>query len=711
MEMMGQPMENPINLRFYWHIILERRWLVITTFISVFILSLVYLFRATPIYKASAQIEIGRDNMSVLKIEGLSLETREQDYLQTQYKKLMSRTLIESVASDLHLEKNERYGKARDIAKALAKNIQIVPIRLSRLVNIEAEDPDPRLAALIANRLATNFIQFNLDEKRASITNIADVLREEVGKKGAELEAAEAKVNQYREEKNILSFEDSANIVLQTVKQAQADFSAAQLREAEAKGTVEKIEKLLKDGAKLETIPQVSENLSVQAMIKDLGVAKAEFAELQKKYLSAHPKYQQKAEKIQELENRIRIQCLDILGSLRNAASIAESTLRNKRVLLDEAIKSQKELQSASSQYMVLKRKADQLDALYKSILASMQERELTGRNTINNIHMVDDAVVPFQPAKPRKALTLFLGVFGGLAVAIGLAFFVNYLDDSVKTQEDVESYLRLPFLGYVPNIKTNSVEQRDLQAHSQPQSSAAEAFRTIRATIALTPKSETMRVLALTSTIPSEGKSLLASNLSIVMAQTGQKTLLIDADLRRPSIHKAFLLHSPQGLSSYLSGETDNIDKLVHHTDVPNLDVVCCGALPSTPAELIGSTRMRELLQSLRSRYDRILLDCPPVSAVSDPLIIAAMADGVVYVNKFNKIRREHARKAIARIQNAGIHILGLVLNDIDFEGRDSYYYSYYYYQNRYYMSHYSKENEGRKSDRKEPAPTRNGS
>jgi capsular exopolysaccharide synthesis family protein len=182
----------------------------------------------------------------------------------------------------------------------------------------------------------------------------------------------------------------------------------------------------------------------------------------------------------------------------------------------------------------------------------------------------------------------------------------------------------------------------------------------------------------------------LLTSNLAIVTAQTGLKTLLVDADLRRPSVHKAFQLHSPVGLSAYLGGSVDSVDEVVHTTEVPNLEVVCAGAIPSSPSELVGSKRMAQFLQEVRKRYDRVFLDCPPVSAVSDPLMIAAMSDGVVFVAKFNKIRRDHARRTIQRVQDAGIHIIGAILNDIDFEGKDSYYYSYYYYQNRYYSSHY---------------------
>jgi len=227
--------------------------------------------------------------------------------------------------------------------------------------------------------------------------------------------------------------------------------------------------------------------------------------------------------------------------------------------------------------------------------------------------------------------------------------------------------------------------------------------MRPIRATLSLTHKPEKLRVISVTSTIPSEGKSLVASNLAIVSAQTGLRTLLVDADLRRPSVHKAFQLHSPVGLSAYLTGANSDLEEIIHKTEVPNLDVVCCGSIPANPSELVGSARMKEFLAQVSAKYDRVILDCPPISAVSDPLVISAKTDGLIFVCKFNKIRREHARRSVQRIQAGGIHIMGVVINDIDFEGKDSYYYSYYYYQNRYYSTYKTTPEKGDKADKSE--------
>ena len=687
--------EEKVNLRHYWHVILERRWLVIAAFCSVFALCLIYLFKATRIYQATTRIQIDRESDNVLNIKDVfSVDGREQDYLQTQYKNLQSRTLIESVVSKLKLDKDPRYAKSVDVSKAVSEDITIVPIRLSRLMDVKAQHPNPQQAAAIANTLVETFIQQNLDQKMGKslealrwLRNEADTLERDVGDKDLALQ-------RYRVEKKMVSLGESQNIVLQALKQAQADLDKARGDAADAQRLNEEIERLLNSGTSIDAIPRVANDLLIHDMRKSLAEREALLANLLKRYKDKYPDVIRVREEIASLKDSIRRESQKVRDTIAAGADLAKAKESTMAAELKKKEQESFELSQLRIQYDVLTRQADQSKLLYNIVLQRMKETDLTSKDKKQNMRVVDSAVVPLNPVKPRVVLTLFLGVIGGLGVAIGLAFFVNYLDDSIKNQDDIETYLRLPFLGYIPNIKTNSVLERDMQAHLHPQSNAAEGFRTLRAAIALAPKADRYRLLAVTSTIPAEGKSLVASNLSIVVAQTGLKTLLVDADLRRPSVHKVFRLQSPVGLSSYLSEKVNSVDECIHTTEVPHLDVVCCGAVPSSPSELAGSKRMSQFLQEVRNRYDRVVLDCPPVSAVSDPLIIASLSDGVVFVTKFNKIRRDHARKTVQRIQNAGIHILGVVLNDIDFDGKDSYYYSYYYYQNRYYLSHYSQPN-----------------
>jgi capsular exopolysaccharide synthesis family protein len=436
---------------------------------------------------------------------------------------------------------------------------------------------------------------------------------------------------------------------------------------------------------------------------QELGLRESALAALLTRYREKHPNVIQARGEIEKMRQAIKEEAEYTIQALRNNSVFLKKREEALVANVEQETAKQQALNALRIEYDALKREAQNSETIYNNVLLRRNETELLSRIAANNMVLVDPAPVPIKPVKPKVILTILFGLFGGAMSGIGLAFFVSYLDDSIKSQEDVENTLGLAFLGYVPNIKTNSVVERDLQAHSHPQSNAAEGFRTIRATLSLTQKPEKLRVLSVTSTIPSEGKSLVASNLAIVSAQTGLRTLLVDADLRRPSVHKAFQLHSPVGLSAFLTGSNTDLDEIVHKTEVPNLDVVCCGSIPANPSELVGSARMKEFLAQVNGKYDRVILDCPPISAVSDPLVISANTDGLIFVCKFNKIRREHARRSVQRIQAAGIHVMGVVINDIDFEGKDSYYYSYYYYQNRYYSTYKTAPDKGDKADKSE--------
>ncbi|MCL5096210.1 MAG: polysaccharide biosynthesis tyrosine autokinase [Candidatus Omnitrophica bacterium] len=698
--------EENINLRQYWHVILERRWLVITAFVSVFILCLIYLAKAPRIYQATATLQINPESQNVLNLRDVfSVEGREQDYLQTQYKKLQARTLIASVVSKLKLDKDPRYEKALDKIDAVAGDITISPVRLSRLVNIKVEHTNPKQAAAIANELMNRFIEDNIDQKRNGSMKALEGLKVEEASQKAKVETAEQALQKYKENLRNISLEENQNIILQSLKQANEQVMLAKSEATIAQRLNLEVKTLIKNGARVDTIPQVAEDKLIQELKAQLAIQEAELDGMRQRYKNGWPTVKEKLQEINSIKKSIDEGAQRIIETIENEAQIAKSKEQSIQSLVDKLTQEQMDLGKQSIQYEALKLDAELQKILFNKVSTSEKELAISINNMLNNLQIVDAAVEPITPVKPRVLLTLILGLFGGLGVACGLAFFVNYLDDSIKTQDDIEIYLHLPFLGYVPNIKSNSVIERDLQAHIHPQSTAAEGFRTIRAAVSLMPKADKYRLLVVTSTIPSEGKSLLASNLAIVTAQTGLKTLLVDADLRRPSVHKVFQFQGPIGLSSFLNETTANLKDIIHTTEVPNLDVICAGAIPSNPSELSGSKRMRQLLQEASQRYDRIFLDCPPVSAVSDPLIIASMTDGVLFVTKFNKIRREHARKSLQRIQDAGINILGVVLNDIDFEGKDSYYYSYYYYQNRYYSSHYSNPAKEKTRANNEPA------
>lgn len=688
--------EETINFRHYWHVILERRWLIITTFISVIALTLIYLFNATPIYQATVTLQIDKETKNVLNLQdAFAIDGGDQEYMVTQYKNLQSPALISQVVKRLKLDQNPRYAEARDVVKAVGGDFSISPVRLSRLVEVHAEHPDPMVATNMADTLVAIFIENDLNQKKQKVTKALQWLQEEADKLEVEVRKAEKDVQEYRRQWNMISLSDDENIVLQGLRQAQSDLNIAKAKATTAQKVAQSVKQMRESGMSLQTIPRIADDPEIRELNTKLSDAQGELAQLLKKFGPKWPDVIAAHEAIAEFKRQIEEKSEIVYEKMINAERIAMDEVKGYEEALKKQTEESLQLSQLRIEYDDLVRKAEKNQIMYNHVLQKIKETDITASDEKQNMFIRDHASLPYNPVKPRKLLTLFMGIVGGIGLALALAFFVNYLDDSIKSQDDIETYLKLNFMGYIPNIKSNSVVERDLQAHIAPQSTSSESFRTIRAAVSLLPNADSTRILAVTSTIPGEGKSLVCSNLAIVSAQTGNKTLLVDADLRRPSIHKAFQLQSPIGISAYLDGQTDDFNEITHPTEVPNLDAVCCGVVPKRPSELLGSKRMKAFFEEALKKYDKIFVDCPPVSAVSDPLVVASRTDGVVFVTKFNKIRREHARRSIQRLQDSGIHILGVVLNDIDFEGKDSHYYSYYYYQNRYYASHYKSQPE----------------
>ena len=701
--------ETKVHLRHYWQVVLERRWLVVIGFFLCMLASSLYLLKAQRIYRAVAIIEINREMDGMFSSKELVLSTgREQDYLQTQYKNLQSPSLFRRVLLDLGLNERPEYQKAADPVEALRDQIRIAPVRLTRLVEVRAESTDPKLATNIANTLAYTFVDDNMSLRKGRALDAVKFLDTELVEKEKEVRESDEKLQKYKEEYDMVSLEASQNIVFQSVQHAQAEFDRARTTSTAKRQIAEEMRRLVESGTSLDTIPEIGQKLEIRELKVRIADREAQLQGLLSRYKDKWPDVIQARQDLASLRRSLEDECKKGYEAIMNDAKLAEVTEKQLSENLDAkqvALLKHNRLRIAFDQ---LQRRAEQTKLLYNNLLARMQETDVSAQNSVNNMRVVDPAPLPLVHVKPKASVILVLGVLGGLMLGLGFAFFVNYLDDSIKSQDDIETILGLPFLGYVPNIKAGQLHERDLHAHLHPRSTAAESFRTVRASITLAARADKMRVFGVTSSIPSEGKSLCASNFAVVTAQAGLRTVLVDADLRRPSVHKAFKLHAPVGLASYLKGETDRIEDIAHKSEVPNLDVIACGPIPNNPSELLETPRVEKLLAELRQRYDRVVLDCPPISAVSDPLVMGSRADGIVFVMKFKKIRREHARRSVQRIQDAGIQIVGVLLNDIDFEGRDSYYYSYYYYQNQYY-SHYKTEPSSRKAA--VAAPTGSGS
>lgn len=382
-----------------------------------------------------------------------------------------------------------------------------------------------------------------------------------------------------------------------------------------------------------------------------------ELAELSKRYKSKHPK-------IVALNTRL------------------ESV--NKGI--DDETKKLLDLNEKMIQYNALKREVESDKSLYESLLKRTKETEVTKELETTNIRIIDLATVPKAPFTPNRKRDIQMGVMLGILVGVGLAFFLEYLDSTIKTAEDIELYVKLPFLGYVPTAKLEVKAQKDnktvdLISNRLPSSRIAEAYRSIRTSIIFSsPEDRPLKTILITSTSPREGKTTVSINLGTVFANANEKTIIIEADMRRPRIAHSMDLENKEGLSSYLAG-TASLDSAIMKTAIPNLDVMPSGPKPPNPAELLSSGKTRALLAELKAKYDRIIVDSPPVLTVADTAILANIVDGVIDVILASFLNIDIILRSRQRLYEAKAKIIGVILNNVNVKKEDSYYYYHYYY------------------------------
>lgn len=687
---------------------------MITTFIVVIALMLFYLFKSTPIYRATATIEIGRVQNTIVNLGGqpLSLNRRfhDSDYLETQYEKLVSRTLIEKVVNKLNLDKTEKYAKAgENIVNEVRNDIDISPSRLSRLVEIHVEHPEGERAREIANALVELFLDINQERRRDKYIRPLEWLNSELKLQADKVSEAAKEIHNFEigekvngENPTQVSFEDELATAIMSLQQAQTAYEMKVSEVNDLEEIVNNAAEAKKRGEEVQNVVTSIANKHVIASLKSsLSVAETKLEGFLERYREDWPAVLQIKKEIQEFRNQIQREAEAALQSMNKDLEIASNQEKQALNRLNLAKERLHKLNEKSVDYNMLKRDEEKERAVHDMLLARAKEMQLVSEETQENIYFVDRAVKPLFPVKPNKTLLMIVGIVGGIIFGVGLAFLVNLLDDSIKTQDDIETYLRLGYLGHVPRVDSKVSHDRSLYAHLQPQSDVSENFRTIRATVALANTEKEYRVVSVTSAAPTEGKSFIASNFAIVCAQMGLKTLLIDCDLRRPSLRTTFEFEKGQkGLTQYIESGGGSIEDVIRRTEIPDLDLIHSGNVSKNPFELVTSDILKKLIAEVGKKYERVVIDSPPILAVSDPLIVASLADGSLYVTKFDRSKRHLSKKCIEQLQNGGAHIIGAIINEVDLrKARYSYYYNNYYYQNRYYTDYYRKHREKKAS------------
>lgn len=605
-------------------------------------------------------------------------------------------TLSSSIRGLVRREKPQTEAPAPDesaiesgLISAFLGGVEIVPERQTRLVEIFYVSSDPNFAAQAATVLAEEYTQQNLDLRLETINKNLTWLGDEVLKQEKKVTEAEAEMAKYRERQNALSLEDRQNIVvarLNTLNETATQARTARLQKEQVYNQVKSVDPK-SDAA--DTFPVIATNPGVMEAKTRLSELTAEKARLSSRYLPGHPDLIKVEGQIESARAALVAQRARVIESSRNEFEAASNEERSFSGQLEAQKGAAMDLDRKSGAYLVLQRQAETNRQVYQSLLQQQKELRVVSNSRTNNVQVMDRAEVPGGPFSPNSRRDWFTALIAGLMVALALAFGIEYLDDTVKTPDDVATRLRLPLLGLVPSVPGKRVP---LLTEPVPHD-FGEAFRSLRTSLVFTSGAEGPRVVAVTSSQPLEGKTTTACNLGLVLALGGSRVLLVDADLRRPGLHTVVGAKNEIGLSHLLVGQA-RVREAVQKTNEPNLFVISAGRIPPNPSELLSSERMQALIQNLRSGpFDWVIIDTPPVLAVTDAVIISRAVSGVVFVIGSEMTRRVHAERAIETLLSGKPKSIGAVLNRVDFD-RNKYYYSRYYgyhYQN-YYGSSSSK-------------------
>ena len=686
--------QREATLLHYWRI-LKKRQLTVGLFCGILMGTVaIGTLLSTPYFASTATLEISPNNPSVLghdnmsEVVGLSAQDERRAYYATQYRIMQSRTVIEETVHRLQ----ERHGitdfdDVENIFQAFKQNLQIKPELDSRLVHVTIEYPDPEKAALFSNTLAETYIELNLKRSLDTSQSAFTWLSEQQEVYRQRKYESDQKVHDFKYENKL----EEVEAVQGTLSELRSKLSTTHAERISLEATYDRARSLAAANAWTGLATHLSEQSPVlQTLLQTMRTAEQERNTLSARYLPDHPKMVRVEAKVEGLRTQMKAQVLQLMSGQQTEIKMIrerETALAREVDAIEDALKG---LEKKNIELDFLQAAAAKNAGLFENLDTRMSEVDLASLVQSNNIWFIDTAVASAEKVRPRLTTNLPMAFLVGLLGGIALAFFMEYVDSTIKSREDLEEVVGVPFLGAVPVLTSSDLlslesdRDRSIYVHARPRSTAAEALRSIRTNILFrTPDKRPQKRLLIASAVPREGKSFISSNLSAIIAMTGSRVLLIDADLRRPSQHKLFGQVNERGLSSVLVGDA-SLEESVIHTHVPGLDLLPSGPRPPNPAELLGSTRMSRFLDTL-TEYDFVIVDSSPIGAVADPLILSRFVDGVLMVVESNKTNRDHVLQCRTRMAEVEANILGAIVNKLDIRRTGYGYYYYYDYNSTY--------------------------
>jgi polysaccharide biosynthesis transport protein len=702
--------EGGVNLLHYLHVLLKWKWVIAGSAALAVLAGLVATLLTTPMYKSSATIQIDREPMKVLATDGVQpRENGGDEFYQTQYGLLRSRRLAERVVAKFNLADNaafmnqgrsrsflSRGGSGADLTK-LDRNrrveiaadlvqvgLLIEPIRPSRLVRVTYQSSNPALASEIANDVAETFLEDNLVRRFAQNDYARKFLQDKLEQTRQKLEQSENELVAYERSQQIIELSSGKNEGAGGV--ATTSLQASNLSALNSALAIATNERVLAEQRWREA------QAHPEVIAAEVGQSSA-LQNLRDKRVELTSLYQQNLEKYQpsfpaQLALKARIDDLDkaIQAEAAGGSNAALGTLRSKYEItlrqenaLRAKVEQQKsaflDLRNRTVQYNILQRDAQQNRNQYEDLLERSKSISVAGAIDANNIQVVDQARAPGGPFKPRPAINLIMSLGLGLLIGAALALGLEQLDDSIKSPEDVDTKLGVPLLGAIPMLGKGITAG---EALGDPRSAVSEAYYSVRTALQFSTSEGVPPNLLVTSARPSEGKSTTAMALAQNFARLGLRTLLIDSDLRNPSLHKVLGRHNSAGLSNLLTG-SQQLSELMQPTDDANLFFLACGPLPPNPAELLAGARARQVLQEVGAQFDQVIIDGPPVMGLADAPLLASVAAGTIVVIAAGSTRRGLARAALKRLHLSHARVLGAVLTKFNAR-KTSYGYGYGY-------------------------------
>jgi capsular exopolysaccharide synthesis family protein len=665
----GAPSERELDLRYYAEVLWRGRYLILTAGLVGIGLGLLIAYIQVPEYRAAAMVQIEPPTPTFMSVTdalvGGGNYWQNTDFYNTQFQILRSKALGEKVVDRLKLPAPFQGNPER--GAMLMAHVSIDPVPESRLVLVQVTDTNPTEAALWANTLADSYIEESLDSRVQAAKKAYDWLQERLAATQRSMRDAQDKLFKSYQSQDLFVPEGSVSAVTSSITKLNEDYIGAQSRRIALEAALNQVAEMRKGNQSLDTIPQVAADTLILNLNSQLAGLGLELSRLKEKYKEAHPEVQKIQAQVDQIRKAKEARAVQIVDGLR--AEYAQ--LQKREGELRSAIDAQKAQAAAQSrkatELETLKKEAESAKSLYEVLLQKLNETDIAASIRSNNVSLIERASAPQTPVRPDKKRIAGLALVIGLLIGVGLVLVREYLDNTIKTPEEVERYLHLDLLAAVPHYDESSVHL------------VTEAYQNLRTALIFGRKDEAGQVVLVTGTAPQEGKTTTIVNVAKLLASSGEKTVVLDFDLRRAQLHARLSLTREPGLTDFFV-KHESLDTIVRPTRIPNLFVMTAGPLPPNPPAILGRKSVAELLEHLRKHFEWILLDSPPLASVTDALLLARQADMTIVVIQHNKVDKKVIKRNVAALRKVTSNLLGALLNGVDVNSRGYYY--YYYHQ-----------------------------